>query len=129
MASGLEGVVAAETVLSHADGERGIIWVRGRTIPDLVAQGYEAAVAHLWDGFAGENLTRSGMIDALGAGRTLAFSRLGDWLPAAARRKPLEATRQLLAAVPDGSTPAEIAAALPVGIAALLRSSEGKPPV
>ena len=45
MANGLEGVVAAETVLSHADGERGIIWVRGHTIPDLVAQGFEAAVA------------------------------------------------------------------------------------
>src|SRR5262245_61689218 len=90
MANGLEGVVAAETVLSHADGERGIIWVRGRTIPDLVAEGFEGAVAFMWDGFAGENLTRTGMVEALGAGRVLAFSRLDDWLPTAARREPLE---------------------------------------
>jgi citrate synthase len=129
MANGLEGVVAAETVLSHADGERGIIWVRGHPIPDLVAQGFEAAVALMWEGFAGENLTRAGLIKALGAGRALAFSRLGDWLPAAARREPLEATRLLLAAVADECTPAEIAAALPVGIAALIRSRNGKPPV
>jgi citrate synthase len=129
MANGLEGVVAAETVLSHADGERGIIWVRGHTIPDLVAQGFEAAVALMWEGFAGENLTRGRMIEMFGSARALAFSRLGEWLPAAARREPLEATRLLLAAVPDESTPAEIAAALPVGIAALIRSRNGKQPV
>ena len=129
MANGLEGVVAAETVLSHADGEHGIIWVRGHTIPDLVAQGFEAAVALMWEGFAGENLTRGRVIDIFGSARALAFSRLGDWLPAATRREPLEATRLLLAAVPDESTPAEIAAALPVGIAALIRSRNGRPPV
>jgi citrate synthase len=129
MANGLEGVVAAETVLSHADGERGIIWVRGHTISDLVAQGFEAAVALMWEGFAGENLTRGRVIEMFGSARALAFSRLGDWLPAAVRREPLEATRLLLAAVPDESTPAEIAAALPVGIAALIRSRDGRPPV
>ena len=45
MNSGLEGVVAAETVLSHADGETGAVWVRGHTIETLAALGYEAAVA------------------------------------------------------------------------------------
>ncbi len=100
MADGLEGVVAAETVLSHADGERGIVWVRGHTIRrSRRADGFEAAVALMWEGFAGENLTRGRMIEMFGAARALAFSRLGDWLPAAARREPLiEATRLLLAA-------------------------------
>jgi citrate synthase len=129
MASGLEGVVAAETVLSHADGERGIILVRGHTIGDLVALGYEGAIALLWDGFAAENPTRAAITDALGAGRALAFSRLDEWLPTASRREPLEGTRLLLAALPDASTPAQIAAALPVGIAALIRSRNGKAPV
>jgi citrate synthase len=129
MANGLEGVVAAETVLSHADGERGVIWVRGHAIPDLVAQGFEAAVTLMWDGFVGESLTRGGVIEMLGAGRALAFSRLSDWLPTARRRKPLEGTRVLLAAVPDEGTPAQIAAALPVGIAALIRSRNGKSPI
>jgi citrate synthase len=130
MANGLEGVIAAETVLSHADGERGIVLVRGHTIPDLVAHhGYEGAIALMWDGFAGEGLTRAGIVDALSAGRTLAFSRLDEWLPTAARRPPIEGLRLCLAALPDQSAPAEIAAALPVGIAALLRSRSGKAPV
>ena len=82
---GLDGVVAANTVLSHSDGERGIVWVRGHAIDELVAQhGYEGTIALLWEGFAGENLTRAGIAEQLGAGRALAFSRLGDWLPAAA---------------------------------------------
>jgi citrate synthase len=128
--SGLEGVVAAETVLSHADGERGIVLVRGHTIGDLIAHhGYEGAIAILWDGFAGQDLTRQGIVVALGAGRTLAFSRLGEWLPTAARRPPIEGTRLLLAALPDDSEPAAIAAALPVGIAALIRTRDGKAPV
>jgi citrate synthase len=127
---GLEGVVAAETVLSHADGEQGIVWVRGHTIGDLVAHhGYEGTVALLWDGFAEAGLTRAGIAEQLGAGRTLAFSRLDDWLPAASRRPLTEGVRVALAALPDDSTPATIAAALPVGIAALLRTRGGKAPL
>jgi citrate synthase len=117
-------------VLSHADGEQGIVWVRGHTIDDLVAHhGYEGTIALLWDGFAGQDLTREGMRSQLGAGRALAFSRLGDWLPAAARRPPIEGVRMALAALPDDSTPAAIAASLPVAIAALLRTRAGKTPV
>jgi citrate synthase len=52
--SGLERVVAAETVLSHSDGARGIIWVRGYTLPEFVAEhGYEGSVALMWQGFVG----------------------------------------------------------------------------
>ena len=36
--SGLAGIVAAETVLSHSDGAGGILWVRGHTIDELVAE-------------------------------------------------------------------------------------------
>jgi citrate synthase len=124
---GLEGVVAAKTVLSHSDGEQGTVWVRGHTIDDLVAHyGYEGTIAILWDGFAGTGLTREAITRQLGAARTLAFSRLDDWLPAAARRPPIEGLRVALAALPDASTPAEIAATLPVAIAALLRARDGK---
>jgi len=127
---GLEGVVAAHTVLSHADGENGIVWVRGHTIDDLVAHhGYEGTIALMWEGFAGDGLTRASMTGQLGAGRALAFSRLADWLPAASRRAPIEAVRTALAALPDDSPPAAIIAALPVAIAALLRTRAGQPPV
>ena len=87
MDSGLEGVIAAETVLSHSDGERGILWVRGHALPELVAEhGYEGAVALLWDGFAGNGLRREGIRAELGAAREAAFAQLPDWLDAAAGR-------------------------------------------
>src|SRR5262249_52799602 len=102
---GLEGIVAAKTELSHSDGEQGIVWVRGHTIDDLVAHhGYEGTVALLWDGFAGTGLTREAIVHQLGAARTLVFARLDDWLPAAAKRLPIEALRLALAALPDAST-------------------------
>jgi citrate synthase len=130
MNDGLEGVVAARTVLSHADGEHGTVWVRGHPIAELVARhGYEGTVALMWDGFAGHGLDRARVVDELGAGRALAFSRLDDWLPPAARRPPIEGLRMALAALPDDSTPAAIAATLPVGVAALLRAHGGKAPL
>jgi citrate synthase len=127
---GLEGVVAAKTILSHADGEEGVVWVRGHTIDDLVAHhGYEGTIALLWDGFAGDGLTRDTIAGELGAARALAFSRLDDWLPGAARRPPIEGLRMGLAALRDDSAPAAIAATFPVAIAALIRAGNGKPPV
>ncbi len=130
MTNGLEGVVAADTVLSHADGETGAVWVRGYTIEKLAAElGYEGAVAVMWDGLAGESFTRATMQRALGAARQKAFARLDSWLACATRRPLAEGLRIGLAALPDDSRPAEILATLPVGIAALLRAHAGKPPV
>jgi citrate synthase len=127
---GLEGVIAAETVLSFVDGERGIILVRGRPLDELVAHhGYDGTVALLWEGFVGKGLTRDGMQRDLAAGRARAFAALGDWLGAATHHQLPEAVRLCLAALPDDSAPATIAAALPVGIAALLRARQGAAPV
>jgi citrate synthase len=79
MNGGLEGVIAAETVLSHADGESGAVWVRGHTIERLAAEhGYEGAVAVMWEGFAGSGLTRAGMRKALAEARASAFARSGE---------------------------------------------------
>jgi citrate synthase len=130
MDSGLEGIVAAETVLSHSDGAKGILWVRGHTLADLVARyGYEGAIAVLWEGFDGEGLTRDEIRGRLGAGRVAAHARLGDWLDRAGARPLVESVRLALAALPDCSTPAEILATLPVAIAALLRLRQGAAPL
>ncbi len=130
MDSGIEGIIAAETVLSHTDGERGVVLVRGHTVQELIAKhGYEGSVAILWEDFAGAGLHRAAIRAALGEGRRIAFSRLDRWLPAAAGRTIEEGTRLCLAAVPDDSTPAEIAAALPVGVAALIRAQHGHAPL
>ena len=126
MDSGLAGLVAAETVLSHSDGARGILWVRGHTLPELVADfGYEGAVGLLWEEFAGERVGRDAMRARLGSARQLAFTRLGDWLGQARTRNLVEGVRLALAALPDDSAPAAILATLPVAIAALLRQRSG----
>ena len=128
--SGLAGLIAAETVLSHADGPRGILWVRGHTLDDLVANfGYDGAIGVLWEGFAGTGLDWATMRTRLGAGRESAFARLGDWLDLALPRPPIEGTRLALAALPETAEPADILATLPVAAAALLRQRQGKPPL
>src|SRR6266496_3221718 len=130
MDSGLAGLVAAETVLSHSDGARGILWVRGHTLADLAANfGYDGAVGLLWEGFAGENLGRERMRARLGAGRERAFARLADWLDQGERRPLIEGVRLALATLPEDSEPADILATLPVAIAALLRRLQGAAPV
>ena len=100
--NGLEGVVAADTVLSHVDGNAGTIWVRGHTIDDLVRNhGFEGMVAILWEGFAGAGLTRAQIQSELAAGRQKAFARLGDWVGVVAKRPLLEGVRIALAALPE----------------------------
>jgi citrate synthase len=130
MRPGLEGVVVAETVLSHADSARGMLWVRGHAIPQLVEQyGYEGTVAILWDGFAGSHLTRAGMTEILGAARQQAFARIDQWLSAVAGRPLDEAVRIGLAMLPDASPPAAIVATLAVYVPATLRVTAGTTPL
>jgi citrate synthase len=46
---GLDGIAAAETVLSHVDGERGELIIAGERVGDLVRQtGFEGVTARLW---------------------------------------------------------------------------------
>src|SRR3984957_20993427 len=102
MNDGLEGVIAAETVLSHADSESGAVWVRGHPIERLAAEhGYEGAVAVMWEGFAGRGLSRAGMREALAAARAAAFAWSGEWLACAGQRPLGEGLRIALAALPD----------------------------
>jgi citrate synthase len=128
MSGGLEGVIAAETVLSHTDANAGRIWVRGHELPVLVAEyGFEGTVALLWDGFAGEGLTRSGLQATFGAARVSAFSVLRggrDQAPERSRDQAesqslFEAVRRGLAALPDSATPAEIVGAMTMIVATL----------
>ena len=127
MQSGLDGVVAAETVLSHTDRKDGMVWVRGRALPDLVANhGFEGTIALLWDGFAGDGLSRAGMTAAFGDARLRAFAELDIWLGRAAERSLFEGVRLALAFLPDSAAPAEIVGLLTVAVPALLRARDGK---
>ena len=126
---GLEGVVVAETVLSHADSERGMLWIRGHPIPEIAERyGYEGTVALLWDGFAGRDLTRDGMTKEFGAARQEVFGHIVKWLPSVAGRPLDVAIRIGLAAIPDDISPAEIVATLAVLVPAILRAAAGAQP-
>ncbi|HZU91624.1 MAG TPA: citrate synthase [Stellaceae bacterium] len=130
MDSGLEGVVVAETVLSHSDGARGLLWLRGHRLEEVVAEyGYEGAVALLWEGFAGDGLSRAALRTALGEARRAAFARRDEWLPAAASRPLVAGVRMALEFLPEDSAPAMILGALPVAVAALLRRQRGAAPL
>lgn len=126
MSNGLDGVVAAETVLSHTDRRSGMVWVRGHDLPDLVANhGYEGMVALLWDDFAGESLTRESVTATLGSARARAFTNLPTWMPLASGRPLNEGLRIALAALSDNAGPADLVGTLTVAVPALLRASSG----
>jgi len=130
MTSGLDGVIAAETILSKTDQASGMVWVRGFDLPTLVERfGYEGTVALLWQGFAGDELTRETLLDALGAARVRAFAAMPSWLGASAGKSLFEGLRIALADQPDTAGPADLLAALTVAVPALVRQAAGQTPV
>ena len=78
---GLDGVPAAETVLSHVDGERGELIIAGERVGDLARKtGFEGVTARLWSGGTGQPIGEAAVRAALGAGRERAFARLPELL-------------------------------------------------
>src|SRR5215813_7156604 len=80
---GLDGVPAAETALSHVDGERGELIITGEHVADLAARSsFEGVTARLWSGATGRTIGEADVRKSLGAARERAFTRLPDLLPA-----------------------------------------------
>ena len=78
---GLDGVPAAETVLSHVDGERGELIIAGERVGDLARKtGFEGVTARLWSGGTGQPIGEAAVRAALGAARERAFARLPELL-------------------------------------------------
>ncbi|HZH27534.1 MAG TPA: citrate synthase [Azospirillaceae bacterium] len=126
--SGLDGVIAAETVLSHVDGERGLLIVCGERIEDLAGRiGFEELAAALWTA-AGTPTTVAAARPAIGEARAAAARLVPALLPAVAGLTPVEGLRLMLAALPDAAPmPPHILAvgAIPVFIAAQARAARG----
>lgn len=130
MAGGLDGIVAAETILSHTDHTNGMIWVRGCNLPTLVSQhGFEGTVALLWDGFAGDVLTRAGVADAFGKARLAAYHALPAWLPKTGGHSLFEGMRIAIAAQPDTADALDLVGGFAVAVPALVRQMSGLSPL
>ena len=64
--AGLEGVIAAETRLSHVDGMAGRLILRGYDLDAVADWSFEALLALLWQDLAPENLDAAQIQTALG---------------------------------------------------------------
>jgi len=131
LAQGLEGVIAAHTVLSDVDGAHGRLVIRGYAVEDLAgATRFEDAAHLLFDGFFDD--LPGDLAPAIGAARVTVFAEVGALDETLAKRDPVEAMRALLARLPDGddlATALRLLAAPAVFTAAVLRVAAGEVPV
>jgi citrate synthase len=126
MKSGLEDVVAAETVLSDVDGKNGRLIVRGVSLDELVKTSrYEDVLALMFDGF----FPLDGSLQAaLGRARVEVSGHVARADAELVALPPVDGMRALLARLGDGNdleTALRLVAAPAVFTTALLRRKAG----
>ena len=130
---GLDGIPAAETALSHVDGERGELIIAGEHVGTLAAKSsFEGVTARLWNGATGTTLSEANVRASLGAGRERAFARLPDLLPATSGMGIVDGFRAAVAGLRAENGldhEATIVGAFPVIAGALVRRAKGLAPV
>ena len=130
MSSGLEDVVAAETVLSDVDGNAGRLIIRGVSLDDLVARSrYEDVLGLLLHGFFAD---APPLPAALGAARVAVFRHVASADADLLALSPIEAVRALMARLPDGddlATALRLIAAPSVFTPAIIRLRAGLAPI
>jgi citrate synthase len=128
---GLEGVVAAETVLSDVDGEAGRLLIRGHPVETLAATWRFEDVTHLlWQGFFDDLPADLG--PALGAARAVVFEHVGALDEVLLALEPVEAVRALTARIADGEdldAALRLLAAPAVFVPAVIRARAGQAPL
>ncbi|WP_312166133.1 citrate synthase/methylcitrate synthase [Phenylobacterium sp.] len=131
MSDGLEDVVAANTVMSEVDGQRGVLIIRGHSLDELAgATRFEDLVRILFDGFFDD--LPADLAPALGAARAEVFSEVAALDPGLLDLSPVEAVRALTARLADGddlATALRLIAAPAVFTAAVVRAHAGQAPV
>ncbi|WDZ81422.1 citrate synthase/methylcitrate synthase (plasmid) [Ensifer adhaerens] len=133
MKNGLEDVVAAETQLSHVNGEAGELIIRGVSLDHLVSYAsYEDVVALLFDGLLGPAPDRAELARRLGQKRAEVFGHVHAIDDALLELPPVDIMRALIARLPDGDdldTALRLLAAPAVFLPAALRLKRGETPV
>lgn len=136
-ASGLEGIPAAETALSHVDGDTGRLILCGYDLETFAAQhDFESAAAAFWRVARDQRTPSSAEVRAaLGTARQAAFERFTAIAPALGPLTLSEGLRLGLASIPaqahdaaaDTNDPkTAVAGAIPVLIANIVRTKQGK---
>jgi citrate synthase len=128
--NGLEGLVVADTRLSHIDGEAGRLIIRGYDVEALAGRvPFEAICGLLWDGELPGPEAEARFTRALGHARVRAFEclpRLGD---AFTLSNPMDALRSAsahLSGEEERETAIELTGALAVFAAAWARHARGE---
>jgi citrate synthase len=129
MIDGLEGVVAAETVLSEVDGEAGRLVIRGYSLDQLSGRVPFEAVTHLlFEDFFEDLPDVAGLTAALGRARVEVFAHVTALDSDLRRLSTIEAVRALMARLPDGddlATAMRLVAAPAVFTPAVTRARRG----
>lgn len=131
--SGLDDVVAADTVLSDVDGQAGRLVIRGHSLDELAGRTrYEDVLSLLLEGFIPDLPSPDELPAALGAARKAVFATLPSLDDRIFEAPTIEAVRALIARLRDGDD-VEIAlrliAAPAVFTPAALRRRRGLEPV
>lgn len=130
---GLDGVAAAETALSHVDGEKGELIIAGDRVDDLVLKtGFEGITARLWSAGSGKSISEAEVRSQLGQARERAFARLPALIAATEGISVVDGFRAAMAGLreePGLKPEAVIVGALPVIAAALARKAIKEAPV
>lgn len=101
--SGLDDVVAAETMLSDVDGQAGRLIIRGHSLDDLVGRAsYEDVLSLLLSGLLPDLPPPDRLPAALGAARSAVFAELQAADSSLLRLSPVEAVRAMTARLDDG---------------------------
>ncbi|MGZ6016298.1 MAG: citrate synthase/methylcitrate synthase [Phenylobacterium sp.] len=128
---GLEGVIAAETVLSDVDGAAGRLVIRGCELQEIAGRvSFEAVAARLLDGFFVE--LPGDLRPELGRARERVYAELGALDGLSPDLPPVDALRALIARLPDGEGTLDalvLIAAPAVLTPAILRRRSGLAPI
>ena len=129
---GLDGVPAAETALSHVDGQKGELIIAGERVADLVARSsFEGVTARLWTAATEVPISEAEVRAALGEARVRAYARLPQLLAASDGLSIVDGFRAAVAGLrgENGLThEATILGALPVIVGALVQRAQNKLP-
>jgi citrate synthase len=130
--SGLEGIVAAATRLSHVDGERGELVIAGFQVGDLAAHAtFEETTWLLWHGELPSTTRLESFRTELAAARALSPATVALLRECArVNLDPMDALRAAAGTISLRSDePVGIVAAVPVMVAAYWRLQRGKDPL